>query len=471
MSHRSIRQSTAAGCAALLVAAGALGQEVGGGEGSGAGQGDSSGGQSVTVPGGSGSGSPTVITFTPGSTTTTTTTTPPVGYPAPGTELEGHLPSSSRAITDTSRSSDGFDLNRGGAGAPTVHGDRNASFVLTGKQSTVPPIHVVKKGDTLWDLCGNYYGNSWQWPRVWSYNPQIQNPHWIYPGDQVRMRPGTAVKSSAALSEDGRGGGFVDRRALVPANTVFLRNQGYIDDPKRDVWGELVGSREDQMLLSDGNNVYMILRPGVDVRLGQLLTVFRSVRTPRAAGGNRKVRGEIVKLLGSVKVDQWDPRTRIARGKIVESLDVIERGAKVAPLGRRFDVVPPRRNDVNLKARVLTSVYPHVFMAANQLVFIDRGSVDGLEPGNRLFIVKKGDTWRRSLKTSARSARERVRTDVPESVVVETTPLHGDERRFPEEIIGELRVLRTREHTSVALVTVSHREISVGDRAIAKKGY
>src|SRR5205085_5957134 len=53
----------------------------------------------------------------------------------------------------------------------------------------VPDLHVVRKGDTLWDICFYYFNDPWQWPKIWSYNPQITNPHWIYPGDLVRLLP------------------------------------------------------------------------------------------------------------------------------------------------------------------------------------------------------------------------------------------------------------------------------------------
>ncbi|HZW88388.1 MAG TPA: LysM peptidoglycan-binding domain-containing protein, partial [Myxococcaceae bacterium] len=64
-----------------------------------------------------------------------------------------------------------------------------------GQVQTAPPegpsqVHTVEKGDTLWDLSSKYLGSPWYWPKVWSYNPQIANPHWIYPGNQVRFYPG-----------------------------------------------------------------------------------------------------------------------------------------------------------------------------------------------------------------------------------------------------------------------------------------
>src|SRR5215813_5694771 len=57
--------------------------------------------------------------------------------------------------------------------------------------SVVTPgqVHSVVRGDTLWDLSQTYLGSPWYWPKVWSYNPEIANPHWIYPGNRVRFFP------------------------------------------------------------------------------------------------------------------------------------------------------------------------------------------------------------------------------------------------------------------------------------------
>jgi hypothetical protein len=443
---------------------------------------------SVVVQSGTGQ-----VVVAPGQTTTQQVYVPPPGYPAPGTDVNAGLPSSSRPTTNTASASDTFDLSGGDRGTGSVVIGKAGSTAILSSESrpvrSVPAIHTVRRGDTLWDLCGKYYDNPYDWPKVWSYNPQIQNPHWIYPGDQLRMRVGgdQGLSNVAALG-GGRGGGpgagrggapggeggqsgFVDRRSAIPEDTVFLRDQGFIGDSKRDVWGELVGAREDQMLLADGNHIYMVMRPGVDVKVGQELTLFTPARQPKKVAGARKPPGEIVRVKGTVRIDQWDPKTRVARGRITESVDVIERGARVGPVGRRFDVVPPRTNETNMWARVLGSAYPHVYYAQNQVVFIDRGSTDGMRPGNRLFVVRRGDAWRDGVRTATKMARERIDMDSPAHVDIERTPLRGEETKFPEEIIGELRILRSEKYSSVALVTISHREIVAGDRAVARKGY
>ena len=46
--------------------------------------------------------------------------------------------------------------------------------------------YTVQPGDTLWAICDFYFHNPYQWPRVWAYNPQIQNPSLIYAGQVIR---------------------------------------------------------------------------------------------------------------------------------------------------------------------------------------------------------------------------------------------------------------------------------------------
>ena len=398
------------------------------------------------------------------------------GYPQPGTVLDAHLPSGSRAHAPGE--TDTFDLRGGPTKSGVVSGTGEAILLEpqlgSGQPMVVPPIHVVKQGDTLWDLSGQYYQNPWNWPQVWSYNPQIKDPHWIYPGDQLRLRPGSAVQS--ALASGGRDGAAAFASIGGPGQglargTIVLRDQGYIGDPKENVWGELVGAREDQMLLSEGNEVYMLFRPGVPLKLGEKLTIFLPIRKPPRVPGGRLPPGELVKIIGTVRVDAYNEKDRIARGRIIESLDTIERGAKLGPVGREFTVVPPKTSQVQVWARVLTSLTPLVFMAQNQVVFIDRGEEDGLEPGNRLRVLRRGDTWRRNLKTASRMARDRVRMDSRKNVDIETTPLKGNDEKFPYEVVGELLLLKTEKYSSIAMVTQSRRELVAGDRALATVGY
>jgi hypothetical protein len=256
---------------------------------------------------------------------------------------------------------------------------------------------------------------------------------------------------------------LVDRRRQVPEGTVFLRDQGWIREPADEVWGDVTGSPQDKMFLTDLDETYLHVEPGHDVRLGQELTVFRPLHVSAA--------GTIVQISGTVRVDQWNAQDRIARAKVIESLNPIERGAKVGPLARRFEIVPPRRNDVEVQAHVLASIYPNAFWGQNQLVFIDKGEDAGLRPGNRLFIVRRGDAWRKTL--ISQTATNRVSADDERPMPpAEKTPSPGkDEENYPDEVVGELRIVALRKDTATCLVTQARQEIERNDLALARKGY
>lgn len=412
-------------------------------------------------------------TMAPGSTTTVVVQPSPTGGTAYGPsmgDLNKGLPSSSQSRTGNE--TDHFDLGGSSGGSAVVYGNTGAvGIVGPRKPIEVPSIHVVKKGDTLWDLCGSYYSNPWGWPKVWSYNPQIVNPHWIYPGDQVRLRDPNELPGMAQ-SGLGPGGPNGAARAINgrPPSSIFLRDSGFLGDPQRDVWGEVAGSVEDQMLLSDGNHVYMMMRPGVELSRGQELTIFSPLRKPEDVPGARKPPGEIVSVKGTIKIDQFNPQTRIARGEVVESLDVIERGFKVGPVGRKFDVVPPKKATKTVQVHVLSSLYPHEVLGQHQLAFLDHGSEDGLEPGTRLFVLRQGDAWRSSLKIGNKMLKFRIKMESKKPSDAEATPLEGDDKQFPSEVLAELRVLRTEKYSAIAIVMETRREIEPGDIAIALEG-
>ena len=382
----------------------------------------------------------------------------------------------------TGEEEDSFDYKAGGSGNGAAHGDASGPIFLQpsggGPAMTLggeaPSTYLVRKGDTLWAIGDHFFQNPYLWPRLWSYNPQIKNPHWINPGDELRLKEGGDAMAGPAskggdgaagkpLPTDAAGQSIVDRRRQVPSDTVFLRDQGWVHDSTDQVWGGISGAPGDKMFLADLDEVYVAMRPGHDVKLGQELTIFRPQKTTAS--------GDIVQILGTARVDQYDPHDRIARARIVETLDVIERGADVGPLERRFQIVPPKRNEVEVQAHVLASVHPHEFYGQHSVVFIDKGDAAGLKPGNRLFIVRRGDAWRHSLVTASAGYRVSPDDERPMPPMEKTPGPKRDENLYPDEIVGELRVLSVRKDSAVCLVTQSNQEIEIHDVAVARKGY
>src|SRR5207342_3620146 len=88
-----------------------------------------------------------------------------------------------------------------------------------------PDTYVVKKGDTLWDIAGRFLKRPWLWPEVWQANPQIQNPHLIYPGDVISL----AYLDRVAVQPGARAEAPITG---VPLSEVapFLKNIRAVDD-------------------------------------------------------------------------------------------------------------------------------------------------------------------------------------------------------------------------------------------------
>ena len=380
----------------------------------------------------------------------------PGSLPPAGFDPDAHLGSSSRSVTDINKG-DTFDLGRGTAGPSSFRGTANGSFVVEGQ--SVPDGHAVRRGDTLWEISGRYYQNPYQWPKLWSFNPQIQNPHWIYPGDRVRLRDGSGGSMVGNI-------GLARSRSGVPPQTIFLRDTGWVDDRNDDTWGELVGAPDDKMFLSEGDEVYLQIAEGHDVQVGDELTLFRPIRTVET----ENTKGELVSIRGTAKIDRYNPRTRMVRARITEALDVIERGAKVGPVARKFNVVPPVVADADIDANILASLYPNQVYVQHQIVFLDKGAKEGVKPGQRFFAIRRGDRWAQNIKGAGSQAIVRPRVEDDRFAKVDTLKFGVDNDLLPDETYAELRVLRTRDHTAAALVVATKHEIERNARLISKKG-
>ncbi len=314
----------------------------------------------------------------------------------------------------------------------------------------IPPIYTVQRGDTLWDITGRFYGNPYEWPRVWSYNPEITNPHWIYPLDRLRLRPGAEQAVALPVVTTERSG-----RPL--AGTIWLRDEGYLDREALEDAGVIVGSPEENMLLSTYDDVYVRFDEGVRVQPGREYTIFRVIDDEERNPGER---GELVRIFGTVRLRSYDPERGVGRATITEALDPIERGFRIAPVPRRFEVVPPRPNARDVESEVVATLRPQQILGDQQIVFVAAGSEEGVQLGNRWFVIRTGDEWRRTL-TSDRHDYGATIDDAPE-------PREDD---YPPEVIAEGRVVAVRPHSSTVLITASTREVTVGDRVELRQGF
>lgn len=357
------------------------------------------------------------------------------------------------------------DLRDVGAGGVTVYstdgpttlGDARASgssiSVTGGRTRRVPPTHTVRRGDTLWDITAHYYGNPWEWPRIWSYNPEVTNPHWIYPLDQIRLLPpGGAPPPS-------RDGVRIVARTARGSGPIYLREQGWLDEDALRTAGEIVGSPSDHMLLATFDQIYIRFDEleGGRPPTGEF-TVFRELPARTEREREPDDQGTLVRVLGTVRIDDWDAERRTARATITEALDPIERGFFVADIPRRFDTVPAVPADRDLETEVVAALRPHLLIGAEQVVFVPVGEEDGVRIGNRFFLTRRGDSFRETL-------------EMDEHRMGSATPLPAELEEWPEEVIAEGRVVSLRPHSAGLFITRSTVPVDNGDHAEMRAGY
>ena len=129
-----------------------------------------------------------------------------------------------------------------------------------------PDTYVVRKGDTLWDIAGKFLKKPWLWPEIWQANPQVQNPHLIYPGDVLSLAYLDRVTAQPGPRQE------------APINAIpladvepFLKNLTITDHFKDLPY--VVGLEDSRLRASAGQLAYVVGLEGAQP--GQMYSVVR----------------------------------------------------------------------------------------------------------------------------------------------------------------------------------------------------
>lgn len=335
-------------------------------------------------------------------------------------------------------------------GAPAPDGKEKVS--ATSASGQAPELHVVQKGDTLWSLCSKYFNDPWRWPRLWAANPVITNPHWIFPGDVIRLGGGGGAAAPApgasAASAPRQGLTSVNRISGYLGSAILLRELGFIEAKDLDQAATITGSREEKILLSTSDQAYLRYPKGTNLRAGERYSVFTTdTDHPVVDTITGKTYGYLVKIQGDIVVNQI-AENDVARGTLADTVFPIERGSRVSPFVHQFKRVEPRPSDVNLEARVIATFEPNIMLGSGHFVVLNRGKRDGVQVGNRTFVIRRGDGYRGKL---------------------ESWEIHDPES--PKEVVGEILVVDVRDDASVAWIARSTKELKVGELTEMRKGH
>ena len=315
----------------------------------------------------------------------------------------------------------------------------------------MPQTHTVKDGDTLWDITQAYYGDPYKWPQVWSYNPDITNPHWIYPDATVQLRPGDdeVVKTAP------RGFKRVDRFSGITAPAVYQAEYGFLETSALKDAGFVIGANEEHMMLSESDVAYVRFAEDVEPEIGRIYTVFRKIEKIEREPSEK---GELIRIIGAVRLEDYDEKRQLGHAVVVRALEGIERGFRIAPTERNFHWVSVVPAEHSLRATVVASLYPRKLPSTNQIVFVDVGAEQGIVTGNRFYVVRQGDEWRRSAE--GKIGRE----------IEPTVPLPKEPEHYPWEVVAIGRAVNVQPNTTAILLERATRTVRMGDRAELRQG-
>src|SRR5271156_2136806 len=134
-----------------------------------------------------------------------------------------------------------------------------------------PDSYVVKRGDTLWGIAKVFLRDPWYWPEIWQVNPQVHNPHLIYPGDTLRLvyvdgrprlvlQPGPGLErgNSARVMPRVRSQALEAAVTSIPYETVaaFMSKPSVLEKDQIKAAPYVLSTRDSHVVMSEGNTVY-----------------------------------------------------------------------------------------------------------------------------------------------------------------------------------------------------------------------
>ncbi|MCX4186579.1 LysM peptidoglycan-binding domain-containing protein [Methylophaga sp. OBS4] len=309
-----------------------------------------------------------------------------------------------------------------------------------------PQRYTVVKGDTLWDISGMFLRYPWHWPDIWYVNPQIENPHLIYPGDELTLvyRDGQPMlelsrgKRTVKLSPQVRETMLDKAIPTIPLSAIrpFLTKPRVVGAEVMETAPYVVASADERLISGSGDYVYA---RGINENQAETYSVFH--------GGEVYVDPETNEVLGYEAIYTGDASLAAAGDPAKMDLTYTNREVQIGDRlleveEEDFDLnFIPRSPEQDLHGRII-SVFDGVSQVGQyQIVVLNLGTRDGLESGHVLSVFQAGET-----------IEDQVTADRKDTVTL------------PDEHAGEAMVFKLYEKVSYAIVMKATRAIHLYDK-------
>ncbi len=343
-----------------------------------------------------------------------------------------------------------------------------------------PDTYVVKRGDTLWDIAGRFLQRPWLWPEIWQANPQIRNPHLIYPGDVLSL----AYLNRLGMQPGPREGAPIN---AIPLSQIepFLKDLRIVDAYEHLPY--IVGLEDDRLRGSRGQVAYArgLPQPAAGMRYAVVRPTVRYAHLARAGlccdifpkddldfRGRREIdfnqywtnvvfpkKGSEILGYEMMQVNVGTV-TRGEVGGIGASTLLLDDEGREVRIGDRLVAVDPQPYDLQFfphpprvqteygRARILAVADMLSTGGPRDVVALSVGAREGVDNGTVFSIWREGS----NVVDQVQYGKERD----PFTVAFE------DKVRLPDEFAGHVMVFRTFDRVSYGLVMDSIKPSRVG---------
>ncbi len=255
--------------------------------------------------------------------------------------------------------------------------------------------YTVKKGDTLWDISQRFNDTPWQWPDLWRENEQLPNPHWIYPGERIRLhrksgahqlesKPVPVMKPQVQASPP-------EARPVPQVQFHYNRMDrvGFIRKPPVTPIAHVDKTAREQFIIGPDDEVY--LRPPasqqtLNLSPGQRLTVYKTL-SPTPDRNSRKIYGAQHYLLGVVEVVSSE--SQYAIGKVIKAYREISPGDPLMTFEAFTQDIDVTESTPGINGTIIAAEEQSKLLGDHVIGFIDKGLVDNIRPGQLYTIYSE----------------------------------------------------------------------------------
>lgn len=310
-----------------------------------------------------------------------------------------------------------------------------------------PRTHTVVKGDTLWDICEKYYGDSELWPKLWEMNPFVTNPHLLNPGDIITLLEEVPVKKMKVRKEEKKEEEVIPEPTAIKmgidvSSFINIKSIGYLSLKKFSPWGTIFSADSNKIILAKGDTIFVHFYENKEIKPGDEFTICKS--SPRLKHPlTGRALGYIIYFNGRFVIKE-QIKSGIYKAEIVDHYRSLHVGDMVIPYQSISPCVQPTPLSRNIVENIAAVRDQKDIIGQFSIVYLDRGFNHGIRRGALFEAVKR-------------------------RVVPDPTRKHGtvyetrEKLVLPDVVLGRLIILESRPDTATAFVLSTQENFKNGD--------